>query len=142
MKIVGLLCAVLLLATTSAWADEHTGIRAFIAAYDRAYLASDTQTLGTMLATDYRVVAEGAVLDRAAALAEHSAPGKDKLISLSSTVDRIDTEGNLAVVIGRIKWAQANKNGEEHFTMALRREAGQWKAVAEHISEANAKAGT
>jgi ketosteroid isomerase-like protein len=140
MKLVAFLCGILLLATSSVQADDTADIRGFVVAYDRAYLSGDTAALGAMLAPEFRVVSDGVAEDREGSLADYAAHGQNKLTGMSSTVDRIHVDGDLAVVIGRVHWRQANDdgtedNGSEHFTLVLAREAGQWKALAEHVSE-------
>lgn len=135
MKIVSLLFAGLFLFAPHARADDEAAVRAFVDAYDRAYQAGGTQAIETLLADDYRVVVEGEVKDRAAALAEFAATDRPAITSMSSTIDRVHVAGDLAVAVGRIEWAQNAKKGSEHFTLVLRREAGRWQAVDEHVSD-------
>jgi hypothetical protein len=135
MKIISLLFAGLLLAGVDVHADDDADVRAFAATYDRAYLTGDTKVVDTLLAADYRVVVEGAVQDRAAALAEFAAMDHAAITAMSSTIDRVHVDGDLAVAVGRIDWAKGKETGGEHLTLVLRREAGRWKAVDEHVSD-------
>jgi ketosteroid isomerase-like protein len=135
MLAVRLLLAVLLLAPIIAWADDDADVRAFITTYDQSYLAGDTKTVETLLAHDYRVVVEGAVKDRAAALVEFTAMDHAAISAMASTIDRIHVAGDLAVAVGRIDWTKGEEKGGEHFTLVLRRDAGRWKAVEEHVSD-------
>jgi ketosteroid isomerase-like protein len=135
MKRIPLLFAGLLFACVNVHANDDDAVRAFAAAYDRAYQAGDTQTVETLLAADYRVVVEGAVKDRAAALAEFAAMDHAAITAMSTTLERIHVAGELAVAVGRIHWTKGEKSGGEHLTLVLRREAGQWKAVDEHVSD-------
>lgn len=141
MKTASLLFAGLLLASTPIVADDAADIRAFTADYDRTYLSGDQQAVAALLADDYRVVVEGAVKDRATALAEFAGMDHDEISAMSSTVERVHVSGDLAVAVGRIDWTKGTEKGGEHFTLVLRREAGRWKAVDEHVSDvAEAKA--
>lgn len=140
MKIVSLLFAGLFLFAPHARADDQAAVRAFVDAYDRAYLGGGTEAIETLLADDYRVVVEGEVKDRAAALAEFSAMDRTEITSMSTTIDRVHVAGDLAVAVGRINWAKGAETGGEHLTLILRREAGQWQAVDEHVSDVVDKA--
>jgi ketosteroid isomerase-like protein len=116
-------------------ADDQADLRDFVSRYDRAYLARDEAAVENLLADDYRVIVEGRVQDRAKSLAEMVDPAKtDHPSAVSSTVDRVHVAGDLAVVVGQIKWTQADKTGGEHYTLVLRRGADGWRAVEEHLS--------
>jgi ketosteroid isomerase-like protein len=135
MKNLFAFALVLLLWCGAALADDQADLRDFVARYDRAYLARDEAAVRKLLADDYRVVAEGHVHDRATSLAELVDPARtDHPSALSSTVDRVHLAGDLAVVAGQIQWTQADKSGSEHYTLVLRRDAGGWRAVEEHLS--------
>jgi ketosteroid isomerase-like protein len=135
MKITTLLFAGLLLFGAQVYADDEADVRAFVAAYDRAYLAGGTPAMESLLADDYRVVVGGEVKDRAASLAEFAAMDRPAITSMSTTIDRVHVAGDLAVAVGRINWAKGEEKGGEHLTLILRREAGQWQAVDEHVSD-------
>ncbi|MCE3004040.1 MAG: nuclear transport factor 2 family protein [Xanthomonadaceae bacterium] len=129
------LLSMLLLATASVSADDAADIRAFTSTYDRAYRTGDAKAIDALLAADYRTVVEGAVKDRATALTEFAAMDHDAISAMASTIDRVHVEGDLAVAVGRIDWTKGAEHGGEHFTLVLRREAGRWKAVDEHVSD-------
>lgn len=135
MKPISLLFAGLLIAGAAAHADDTADVRAFTATYDRAYMTGDTNVVETLLAADYRVVVEGAVKDRATALKEFAVMDHAAITAMTSTIDRVHVTGDLAVAVGRIDWTKGKETGGEHFTLVLRREAGQWKAVDEHVSD-------
>ena len=135
MKPISLLFAGLLLAGAAAQADDMADIRAFTGTYDRAYMSGDTKVVDNLLATDYRVVVGGAVKDRATALEEFALVDHAAINAMSSTLDRVHVAGDLAVAVGRIDWTKGKETGGKHFTLVLRREAGQWKAVDEHVSD-------
>lgn len=135
MKRIPLLFAGLLCAGVNVHAKDDTAIRAFVATYDRAYQTGDTQAVETLLAADYRGVVEGAVKDRAAALAEFAAMDHAAITAMSTRLERIHVAGDLAVAVGRIHWTKGDETGGEYLTLVLRREAGQWKAVDEHVSD-------
>lgn len=136
MPAVRILFALLLLAPACAWADGDAEVRAFLAACDRAYLAGDATALAGLLAADYQVVAEGRVRDRGTALASLTAADREAPAALDTVVNRVHAARDLAVAVGRIDWTKADRKGTEHFTLVLRREGGQWRAVAEHVSDA------
>jgi ketosteroid isomerase-like protein len=140
MKIVSLLFAGLLVFAAHAHADDEADVRAFVAAYDRAYHAGSTQAIETLPADGYRVVVDGELEHRAAALAEFAATDRPVITSMSSTIDRVYIAGDLAAAVGRIERAQDAKKGSEHYTLVLRREAGRWQAVDEHVSDVVDKA--
>ena len=126
----------LLLWCTASLADDQAAVRDFVARYDKAYLARDTAGFEGLLASDYRVVVEGKVHDRAGTLSHFADPARtEHPDALSSTVDRAHVSGDLAVAVGRIEWKDGDKAGHEHYTLVLRREGGQWRAVEEHISD-------
>jgi ketosteroid isomerase-like protein len=135
MKTVSLLFAGLLLAGTAVQADDTADVRAFTATYDRAYMTGDAKVVGSLLAADYRAVVEGKVKERAIALAEFAKIDHAAISAMSSTIDRVHVAGDLAVAVGRIDWTKGAEKGAEHFTLVLRREAGGWKAVDEHVSD-------
>lgn len=117
-------------------ADDQTGVRDFIKRYDAAYLARDEAAVKALMADDYRVVVRGQSKDLAESLAEFMDPArKEHVTALSSTVDRVHVAGDLAVAVGMIQWTEDGKSGREHFTLVLRRQAGAWRAIEEHISD-------
>jgi len=135
MKISSMLFAGLLLFATAAHADDEVEIRAFVDAYDRAYVGVDTKGIEHLLADDYRVVVMGKVQNRAEGLADFTALDRSKINSMSTTIERIHADGDLAVVVGRINWANDKEKGAEHITLILRRKEGRWQAVHEHVSD-------
>jgi len=134
MKNIATLFIVLLLAFTSAKADDDASVRDLIARYDTAYLAGDTATLETLMASDYQVITYGRLNDRATAFADFADPKRSKPTAMSSTVDRVVVDGNLAFATGTIRGTEDKKSFEELFTLVLKRAEGGWQAVAEHIS--------
>lgn len=134
MKSIATLFIVLLLAFTSAKADDNASVRDFVARYDTAYLAGDIATLETLMASNYQVIVYGRLKDRAAAFADFADPERTKPTAFSSTVDRVIVDGNLALATGTAQWTEDKKSGEELYTLVLKRTAGGWQAVAEHIS--------
>ncbi len=138
MKTATFLFAALLLATaaSAALADDRAAIEDFVVRYDRAFVAGDVPAAEAMLADDYSVVVEGRTSDRASALNEFRGMAKDdRPTALSSKVERVIADGNLAVAVGQIEVTQDGRLSREHFTLVLRRDGGVWQAVSEHISD-------
>ena len=136
MKTLFALTLGLLLCCTAALADDQAEVRDFIKRYDAAYVARDEATIRELAAKDYRAIVRGKSKDFATSIAEFTDPKNAKSsIALASTVDRVHVAGDLAVAVGTIQWTEEGKSGGEHFTLVLRREAGKWRAVEEHISD-------
>lgn len=136
MKIAIAFAFALLLWCMPALADDQAAVKDLIDRYDRAYLARDMATLEALLADEYRAFVEGKEADRATSLAKLVDPdNKWHPSSLSSTVDRIHASGDLAVAVGQVHWKENAKSGREHYTLVLRRDAGVWRVVEEHISD-------
>lgn len=132
----------LLLWCTATLADDQRDVREFIKRYDAAYLAREEATIRQLVAEDYRAIVNGKTKDFATSIAEFTDPANTSSpTALSSSVDRVHVSGDLAVAVGTIQWTEEGKTGSEHYTLVLRRGAGQWRVVEEHISPvAKAKA--
>ena len=136
MKTLFALALGLLLCCTAATADDQADVRDFIKRYDAAYVARDEAAIRDLVAKDYHVIVKGKTKDFATSIAEFTDPkNTSSPTALSSTVDRVHVTGDLAVAVGQIQWTEGDKSGGEHFTLVLRREAGVWRAVEEHISQ-------
>lgn len=126
----------LFLACGAALADDAAEVRDFIKRYDAAYVAGDEATIRTLVGKDYHAIINGKDKDFETSIAEFTDPkNTSRPTALASTVDRVHVAGDLAVAVGHIQWTEDGKTGHERFTLVLRREAGAWRAVEEHISE-------
>jgi ketosteroid isomerase-like protein len=126
----------LVIACSPAMAQDDASIREFVERYDRTIVSGDADAVRALLADDYRQIAEGRTHDRDQALADFA---KDDYAgrgtTMSSTVDRVEMSGELAVVSGVVNWKQGDESGSEHYTLVLERDGGGWKALMEHVSE-------
>jgi|GEM_PF-2410516 len=121
--------------------SDEAQIRQLIADYDKGYAAQDASIIGKYFDRDYQSFVDGEILGLTEAKADLTKV-RDADLTLSSKIDRLRIDGNMAVATGVLRWQETPKSnpsainaGDDQYTLALVKRGENWQIFSEHLSE-------